>query len=71
MQRTPVQSSNLRSVGYDKDQMILEVEFIDGSIYMYEGVPMSVYDSLLEITDSKGGYFYKNVRSVYKYSRVG
>ena len=37
MQRTPVDSTNLASVGYDADTKMLEVEFHGGSAYQYEG----------------------------------
>ena len=33
MDRTYVSSSNIASIGYDPMQMILEVEFLNGSIY--------------------------------------
>jgi len=47
MQRTPVSSSNLRSVGYDPATQTLEIEFMNGHIYQYSGVLKSVYDALL------------------------
>ncbi len=39
MQREPVQSSNIRSVGYDLDEQLLEIEFENGNIYQYFAVP--------------------------------
>lgn len=35
MQRTPVTSSNLASVGYDTSHRILAVGFRNGSVYQY------------------------------------
>ena len=47
MIRRPVNSSNLRSVGYDPDKLILEIEFHESGIYQYHGVPERVYGGLL------------------------
>jgi hypothetical protein len=41
MDRTPVSSSNLSSVGYDPDEQILEIEFNGGRVYQYYDVPPS------------------------------
>ena len=42
MNRVPVQSSNLASVGYDSGNMVIEIEFHSGRIYQYFNVPMPV-----------------------------
>ena len=34
MERIPVESSNLASVGYDSDSLTLEIEFNSGGIYI-------------------------------------
>ena len=39
MDRTPVQSSNIRSVGYDPASRTLEVEFHSSGLYQYSSVP--------------------------------
>lgn len=69
MQRTPVSSSNLASVGYDQANMTLEVEFRDGSLYQYFGVPAAVHQELLG-APSAGQYFSHHVRNNYQYSRL-
>ncbi|MBE7374466.1 KTSC domain-containing protein [Pseudomonas lopnurensis] len=56
MKRTPVQSRSLRSLGYDPEQRVLEVEFRSGALYRYEQVPPAVVQALLE-ADSLGRYF--------------
>ena len=61
MERKAVQSSNLKSVGYDITTKILEVEFLDGSIYQYSRVPLNIYEGLINAV-SKGKYFWKNIR---------
>jgi hypothetical protein len=69
MDRVPVSSSNLASVGYEPTSQTLEVEFQNGSIYQYFGVPADVYQELLGAS-SKGSYFGRAIRNVYPYSRV-
>ena len=36
---TLVRSSALRSVGYDQEQRVLEIEFTNGAVYRYFDVP--------------------------------
>lgn len=35
MEREPVVSSNIASIGYDENNNILEVEFNNGNVYEY------------------------------------
>jgi hypothetical protein len=70
MYRTPVTSSDLRSVGYDANTQTLEIEFNSGGVYQYYGVPKSVYDGLMTAT-SHGSYFHAHIKDVYRYSKVG
>ncbi len=39
MDRIQVRSSNIRSIGYDQNRQILEVEFLKGGVYQYFDVP--------------------------------
>jgi hypothetical protein len=47
VERQPVQSGALASVGYDLEAEALEIEFRSGRVYRYEQVPPSVHDWLL------------------------
>jgi hypothetical protein len=69
MQRQLVSSSNVKSIGYDPLNRILEVEFLNGSIYHYLGVPSSTNASLMKAV-SKGSYLSRHVKGVYSYRRV-
>lgn len=64
MSRTIVQSSSIKSVGYSPRKQVLEVEFIAGSVYQYQGVPAEVHAALMA-ADSKGRYFRANIRDTY------
>lgn len=67
MQRTLVQSSSLRSVGYESG--VLEIRFLSGGVYRYFGVPEPVYRALMAAS-SKGTYFLEHIRGAYRYTRV-
>ncbi|WAH58490.1 KTSC domain-containing protein [Pseudomonas silvicola] len=69
MERSPVSSSNVESVGYEGDSETLEVEFKNGALYQYFDVPQSIFEGLIS-ADSVGGYLAENVKGVYRYSRV-
>lgn len=56
MSRTPVSSSNLASVGYDPTIRVLEIEFLNGTIYQYSNVDSSRHSGLMKAS-SKGDYF--------------
>lgn len=55
MQRTKVSSSNIASIGFDPASQVLEVEFLNGSIYQYSDVPPSVHKGLMAAA-SHGSY---------------
>ncbi len=69
MNRTPVTSSDLKSVGYDPESQPLEIEFHGGGVYRYDGVPEAVFDGLMS-APSKGKYFHAHIRGVFPYHRV-
>jgi hypothetical protein len=56
MEREPVDSTNLASVGYDPQTRVLEVEFRNGGIYQYFDVPLETYEELMTAS-SHGSYF--------------
>ncbi len=62
MERVPVQSSNLASIGYDISTSILEIEFRNGSVYQYYSVPAQVHEGLMN-AGSKGSYFHQNIKN--------
>lgn len=69
MQRDPVSSTTLKSVGYDGELEILEVEFDYGDVYQYLDVPFEEYAGLMS-ADSRGSYFFHNIRGAYEYREV-
>lgn len=69
MNRIPVKSSNLRSVGFDPNVKILEIEFTNGGVYEYYNVPESVYRELMAAS-SHGKYFHANISKVFNYRKI-
>lgn len=70
MEMTPVNSSNIASVGYDMETATLRVEFLKGAIYDYYGVPSDLYEGLL-YAGSKGGYHRQYiVKGGFSYTKV-
>jgi hypothetical protein len=70
MQRTPVSSSNVASIGYDVQSRVLEVEFKSGGTYQYASVPAMTYHSLM-VAASKGKYLDQHVKGRFSASKVG
>lgn len=69
MDRKRVSSSRIRSVGYDRSALMLEVEFNDGAVHQYRSVPESVYEGMMR-APSIVSYFDDRVRDEYGSSRV-
>ena len=70
MDRLPVASTNLVSVGYDANTQTLEVEFQGGSIYQYYNVEAGVFEQFMQ-APSKGQFLNAYIKNAYPYSRVG
>lgn len=69
LQRTPVVSSNIASIGYDKNTATLEVEFLNSSVYHYFDVPESAHYELLS-APSVGSFLAANIKGHYRYARA-
>jgi KTSC domain len=68
MTRVEVESSNVKSVGYDSATETLEVEFHDkadgtpGAIWQYRPVPRNVYGAMMLTGASVGKIFHREVK---------
>ena len=69
MKRTIVHSSTLRSVGYDEDNHILELEFASKEVYRYYNVSGGIYLGLM-IAQSKGSFFNVSIKDKYEYKKL-
>jgi len=70
MERTPVKSSNVASVGYDEQTKTLEVAFQSGGIYQYSGVETQTHADLMG-AESIGKFMHQNiVRAGFKAQKM-
>ncbi len=63
--RTSVNSSTLRSIGYNTERKLLEVEFLTGDTYSYNDVPSDVYLRFIA-AESYTTFFNDCIRNKYK-----
>ena len=69
LERLSVKSRILRSVGYDENTKILEIEFSSGFVYQYSGVPPKVYADLMHSAEI-GKYYSEKVRPKFQTKQV-
>jgi hypothetical protein len=69
LERQPVKSRILRSLGYDESTKILEIEFQTGLVYQYAGVPIKVYRELIR-SEEIGKYFTDKVRHRFRTKQI-
>ena len=63
--RQSVQSSAIAKVGYSKRRHILEIEFVNGAVYRYFDIPLSVHRDLMS-AESKARFYDSNIRKHYR-----
>lgn len=64
-----VESSNIKSIGYDGESRTLEVAFLNGGVYRYADVPATSYAALMA-AESKGSHFAAHIRPHYRATKV-
>jgi hypothetical protein len=64
-----VSSSNVMAVGYEEGNEIVHVQFLNGTEYIYKGVPQVEFDGLLN-APSVGSYLNRNYKNFFPYERV-
>ncbi len=69
MKREPVHSTYFRSVGYNFDMQVLEIEFYSGSIYLYFNVPEHIHQGLMSAY-SKDRFHHDYIKDRYHFTRV-
>jgi len=69
MERHPVDSTALASVGHDPEAEVLEIEFRTGKVYRYRGVTAQLHAWLMRSPD-KGGIFNRLIDGQYPFDRI-
>jgi len=63
--RQPIESTAIAKIGYSKRRHILEIEFVNGAVYRYLDVPVTVYRDLMS-SESKARFYDSNIRGHYR-----
>jgi KTSC domain len=69
MERKKVNSSNIRTVGYDASSLTLEVELSDGTIWEYSRVPSEVHRRFMA-APTMISYYRDNIEEDYSRRRL-
>lgn len=69
MNRQFVNSSRVKSIGYDKQSKVLEIEFYELGIYQYIDVPLRIYETFLTVK-SKGRFFDGVIKDKYLCKKI-
>jgi adenylate kinase family enzyme/NTP pyrophosphatase (non-canonical NTP hydrolase) len=66
-----LKSSNIKAVGYNKENKSLDVAFHSGGNYTYKDVPKSLFDRIKRVK-SPGKFFHKHIKrdNPYSYERI-
>jgi hypothetical protein len=70
MLRKWLSGSELRSVAYDKEKQVLEIEFHNGWVYHYYKVPPYIHRKLISAT-SHDSYYNNFIKNVFSFTKVG
>lgn len=65
------QSSNIQLHGYEPNSQTMLVQFKNGRVYEYKGVPQEIYDSYRTDPASQGSFFAQNIKGRYQTSFRG
>ena len=68
-QKVLLESSAIKRFKYNIDKKVLRIWFVEGGVYDYYKVPESVVLTLAD-AQSKGRYFYYNIRTSYDFRRI-
>ena len=70
MERKSIESSMIRSIGFDPNISILEIEFNSGAIWQYSDFSESEWYQF-ESAESQGKFFNREIKGSYPESQVG
>lgn len=70
MEREPIDSTQIKAVGYDPKKKILEVQFLNiENVVRYYGVPPSKFDALMA-AESHGGFLSDKIKGKYRFRTI-
>lgn len=69
IKRQKVESSLFKSIGYNKLENLLQVEFNNGDVYNYFEITEEMYNNLLKAT-SVGKYYLANIKGKFNSIKI-
>jgi len=69
MERQFIESSMIKSIGYDAQSSTLEIEFNSGEVWQYFDFSESLWYEF-ESSESKGKFFHREIKNQYSESRI-
>jgi hypothetical protein len=69
MTMVPVESSNIKAIGYDQTTKVLRVEFHKSGTYNFHGIEPEKHAALMA-SDSKGTHFQRHIRHHHDFQKV-
>lgn len=69
IQRVPVHSSYVKSIGYDPASQVMHVEFDGGKVFHYDGVPPEAHLAFRN-SDSIGKHFHANIKGKFSHKMI-
>lgn len=70
MDRKSIESSMIRSIGYDANISTLEIEFNSGAVWQYFDFTEAKWYEF-EASESQGKFFLREIKNQYPESQVG
>jgi hypothetical protein len=72
MNRVPVKSSNVKSIAYDAEKKLIEVEFHNGGVYQYHGITPEEHAALLHspVDGSHGRHLHQLIKGRHAHTKV-
>jgi hypothetical protein len=62
-------STDIKSIGYDETSRVLEIEFLNSSIYQYRNVSKIAHLALMT-AQAKGLHFNTNIKNSYPCEKI-
>lgn len=69
LEHSAVDSSTIKTVGYDEEKQELHVAFHGSGTYVYQNVPKHLYEAFM-ISGSKGKFLHQNIRGRYEHGKI-
>lgn len=69
MNRQRLNSSFIRSAGYEPDKELMEIEFVRGHVFEYHRVDQRTFDGLM-LAESAGSYFHRHIKGKFAFQEV-